>query len=234
MSEPTPLEPESLGQEIVAAERRDVTSTRTDAERLVLIDKELRSGFETLGKIGPAVCVFGSARTPAGDRAYEHAREVGRVLGEAGVAVITGGGPGIMEAANRGARDAGATSVGLNILLPKEQGMNPYVDVGITFDYFFTRKLMFVRYSQAFIVFPGGFGTLDELFELLTLTQTGEAVRHPVALVGSGYWSGLVEWMRAQLLAPGRISPEDLALARVADETDEIVAIARSGTDVAG
>jgi uncharacterized protein (TIGR00730 family) len=137
-----------------------------------------------------------------------------------------------MEAANRGARDAGAVSVGLNILLPKEQGMNPYVDVGITFDYFFTRKLMFVRYSQAFVVFPGGFGTLDELFELLTLNQTGEAAGHPVALVGSGYWGGLVEWMRGQLLAPGRISPEDLALARVADDTAEIVAIACSGTEL--
>ncbi len=123
-----------------------------------------------------------------------------------------------MEAANRGAQDAGVLSVGLNILLPKEQGMNPYVDVGLTFDYFFTRKLMFVRYSQSFVVFPGGFGTLDEMFELLTLTQTGEAVRHPVALVGSDYWSGLLDWMRDQLLEPGRISPEDFELARLADD----------------
>jgi uncharacterized protein (TIGR00730 family) len=230
----TPAQPASLGQEIVSAEQRDVRSTRTDSERLRLIESELRQGFETLGSIGPAVCVFGSARTVRAGAEYERAREVGRALGEAGFTVITGGGPGTMEAANRGARDAGAVSVGLNIMLPVEQGMNPYVDVGITFDYFFTRKLMFVRYSQAFVVFPGGFGTLDETFELLTLTQTGEAVRHPVALVDSGYWSGLLAWMRDQLLAPGRISAADLELARVADDTAEIVAIARSGTDVGG
>jgi uncharacterized protein (TIGR00730 family) len=230
----TPAHPASLGQEIVAAEQRDVVSTRTDPERLRLIEQELRTGFETLGPLGPAVCVFGSARTPRSSREYERAREVGRALGETGLAVITGGGPGTMEAANRGAKEAGAVSVGLNILLPLEQGMNPYVDIGLTFDYFFTRKLMFVRYSQAFVVFPGGFGTLDETFELLTLTQTGEAVRHPVALVDSGYWSGLIDWMRAHLLAPGRISADELALARVVDETEAIVAIARSGTVVAG
>jgi uncharacterized protein (TIGR00730 family) len=230
----TPAQPASLGQEIVSAERRDVISTRTDPERLRLIEQELRTGFTTLGPLGPAVCVFGSARTSPSSAEYERARAVGRALGEVGLAVITGGGPGTMEAANRGAREAGAVSVGLNILLPLEQGMNPYVDIGLTFDYFFTRKLMFVRYSQAFVVFPGGFGTLDETFELLTLTQTGEAVRHPVALVDSGYWSGLLDWMRDQLLAPGRISPDDLALARVADETEEIVAIARSGTVVSG
>jgi uncharacterized protein (TIGR00730 family) len=229
-----PAQPASLGQEIVAAEKRDVISTRTDPERLRLIERELRTGFETLGPLGPAVCVFGSARTPRSSPEYERARGVGRALGEARLAVITGGGPGTMEAANRGAQEAGAVSVGLNILLPLEQGMNPYVDVGLTFDYFFTRKLMFVRYSQAFVVFPGGFGTLDEMFELLTLTQTGEAVRHPVALVDSGYWSGLLDWMRDQLLAPGRISPEDLALAKVVDATEEIVAIARSGTVVGG
>jgi uncharacterized protein (TIGR00730 family) len=229
-----PAQPASLGQEIVAAEQRDVVSTRTDEERLRLIEAELRQGFETLGPIGRAVCVFGSARTAVDSPEYNRAREVGRALGEAGFTVITGGGPGTMEAANLGARDAGALSVGLNIMLPLEQGMNPYVDVGITFDYFFTRKLMFVRYSQAFVVFPGGFGTLDETFELLTLTQTGEAVRHPVALVGSEYWSGLIDWMRDQLLAPGRISPEDLELAKVVDATEEIVAIARSGTVVSG
>jgi uncharacterized protein (TIGR00730 family) len=139
-----------------------------------------------------------------------------------------------MEAANRGAQEAGALSIGLNIMLPREQGMNPYVDLGLTFDYFFTRKLMFVRYSQAFVVFPGGYGTLDEMFELLTLTQTGEAVRHPVALVGSDYWNGLLEWMREQLLAPGRISADDLELAQVADDVNDIVAIARSGTVVSG
>ena len=230
----TPFEPASLGQEIVCAEQRDVISTRTDPERLRLIEAELKSGFETLGRIGPAVCIFGSARTDPASAEYAQARAIARALGEAGLAVVTGGGPGTMEAANRGAQDAGVTSVGLNILLPKEQGMNPYVDVGLTFDYFFTRKLMFVRYSQSFVVFPGGFGTLDETFELLTLTQTGEAVRHPVVLVDSDYWSGLLDWVRAQLLEPGRISPEDLELARLTDDPEEIVAIARSGTDVAG
>ena len=231
---PEPRPPASLGQEIVAAEQRDVISTRTDPERLRLIEAELRKGFETLGPIGPAVCIFGSARTDPASAEYAHARETARALGEAGLAVITGGGPGTMEAANRGAQDAGVLSVGLNILLPKEQGMNPYVDVGLTFDYFFTRKLMFVRYSQSFVVFPGGFGTLDEMFELLTLTQTGEAVRHPVALVGRDFWSGLLEWIRDQLLEPGRISPADLKLARLADDPAEIVAIARSGTVVGG
>jgi uncharacterized protein (TIGR00730 family) len=229
-----PVPPASEGQEIAAAERRDVISTRTDAERLQLIGQELRLGFETLGSVGPAVCCFGGARTQPETAEYEHARAVGRALGEAGLAVITGGGSGTMEAANRGARDVGALSVGLNIQLPLEQGMNPYVDVGMTFDYFFTRKLMFVRYSQAFVVFPGGYGTLDETFELLTLIQTGEAIRHPMVLVGSDYWAGLLAWMRDQLLAPGRISPEDLELARVADDPEAIVAIARSGTVVGG
>ena len=221
--------PASPGQEIVGAEQREVRATRTDQERLELIEGELRAGFETLGEIGSAVCVFGSARTPEAAPEYEYARAVARALGEAGFGIVTGGGPGIMEAANRGARDAGAPSVGLNIVLPAEQGMNPYVDVGLTFEYFFTRKLMFVRYSQAFVVFPGGYGTLDEMFELLTLTQTGEAVRRPVVLAGSGYWEGLLAWVREQMLAPGRISPADYELARVADDPAEIVAIVRSG-----
>jgi uncharacterized protein (TIGR00730 family) len=234
MSRPEPTIPPTPGEEIIGAEQRDVLSTRTDPERLRLIEAELRNGFETLSPIGRAVCIFGSARTPRSSPEYEHAREVARALGQAGFAIVTGGGPGTMEAANRGARDAGVLSIGLNILLPVEQGLNPYVDVGMTFDYFFTRKLMFVRYSQAFVVFPGGFGTLDEMFELLTLTQTGESVRHPVALVGSSYWSGLLDWMRDQLLAPGRISESDFGLARLADETSEIVRIAASGTDVAG
>jgi hypothetical protein len=229
MSEVHPREPESAGQEIVCAEQREIRTTRSDEDRLELIGRELRMGFEALGEIGPAVCVFGSARTIAGAPEYEHARSTARVLGEAGFGVITGGGPGIMEAANRGARDVGAPSVGLNILLPVEQGLNPYVDVGITFDHFFVRKLMFVRYSQAFVVFPGGYGTLDETFELLTLTQTGEAIRRPVVLAGSQYWEGLLAWMREHMLAPGRISPADYELARVADDPAEIVAIACTG-----
>ena len=211
-----------------------IRSTRTDPERLALVDRELRMGFETLGDLGPAVCVFGSARTPRDHPEYALAREIGRAIGEAGYAVITGGGPGAMEAANRGAQEAGAASVGLNIILPFEQALNPYVDIGLSFDYFFTRKLMFVRYSTSVVSLPGGYGTLDELFEVLTLIQTGEAIDHPVVLVGSSYWSGLLDWVRAELLAPGRISPEDLEIPTVSDDVAEIVAIACSGTEVRG
>ena len=206
-----------------------MVSTGTDEERLRLIEHELETGFETLAGLGPAVCVFGSARTTPDSHEYAQAREVGRALGEAGLAVITGGGPGTMEAANRGARDAGATSIGLNIKLPLEQEMNPYVDVGLTFDYFFTRKLMFVRYSQAFVIFPGGYGTLDETFELLTLTQTGEAVRRPIALVGRDYWSGLIGWLRTELLEQDRISAADLEFFTVTDDLEDIVGLALSG-----
>jgi uncharacterized protein (TIGR00730 family) len=234
MTDSKQQQPATVGEEIIEAETPTVHSTRTDDERLELIESELRAGFEALREVGPAVCVFGSARTQPGDEEYEHSRAVARAIGEAGFAVITGGGPGTMEAANRGAREAGAVSVGLNIVLPFEQAMNPYVDIGLNFDYFFNRKLMFVRYSHSFVVFPGGFGTLDELFEVLTLTQTGESVRHPVVLVGDEYWSGLLTWMQEQLLAGGRISPGDLDLAQSASETAEIVAIACAGADIAG
>jgi uncharacterized protein (TIGR00730 family) len=234
MSRPQPPFPPTLGEEIICAEQPAVASTRTDEQRLELIERELRQGFETLAGIGPAVCVFGSARTPPGDPLYVRSRAIGRALGEAGFAVITGGGPGLMEAANRGARDAGATSVGLNILLPHEQAMNPYVDVGLTFDYFFVRKLMFVRYSRSIVVLPGGYGTLDELFEVMTLIQTGEAIDHPVVLVGRAYWSGLLDWVRSELLDAGRITSADFDIAELADEISEIVAIAAAGTDVAG
>jgi uncharacterized protein (TIGR00730 family) len=148
--------------------------------------------------------------------------------------VITGGGPGLMEAANRGAQDAGATSVGLNILLPREQALNPYCDVALTFDYFFTRKLMFVRYSRSIVALPGGYGTLDELFEVMTLIQTGEAIDHPVVLVGRDYWSGLLDWARSELLDAGRISAADFEIPTLAETTSEIVSIACSGTDVLG
>jgi uncharacterized protein (TIGR00730 family) len=234
MSHPNAQNPATLGEEIICAEQPTIASTRTDAQRLELIERELRQGFETLADLGPAVCVFGSARNGPDDPLYARSREIGRALGEAGFAVITGGGPGLMEAANLGAQDAGATSVGLNILLPHEQHMNPYVDIGLTFDYFFTRKLMFVRYSRSIVVLPGGYGTLDELFEVMTLIQTGEAIDHPVVLVGSDYWSGLLDWVRAELLDGGRISAADFEIPTLADETSEIVAIASEGTDVAG
>ena len=234
MSRPKPLIPPTLSEEIICAESPAVASTKTDEERLALVDRELRQGFETLGDLGPAVCVFGSARTPRDSPEYERAREIGRAIGEAGYAVITGGGPGLMEAANRGAQEAGGTSVGLNILLPLEQAMNPYVDIGVTFDYFFTRKLMFVRCSDSIVCLPGGYGTLDELFEVLTLIQTGEAVDHPVVLVGGDYWSGLFAWVRDELLDGGRISPSDFEIPTLAEETSEIVRIACSGTDAGG
>ena len=234
MSDSAPTSPPTLGEEIICAEQPAVASTRTDPERLGLIEAELRRGFDVLAEIGPAVCVFGSARAHEEDPLYERAREIGRAIGEAGFTVITGGGPGLMEAANRGAGDAGATSVGLNILLPHEQAMNPYCDIGLTFEYFFTRKLMFVRYSRSIVALPGGYGTLDELFEVMTLIQTGEAVDHPVVLVGRDYWSGLLDWVRAELLEPGRISAADFELPTLADETSEIVDIACSGTDVRG
>lgn len=235
MSTPNPtIQPSTLNEEIVCAERAAVASTRTDAERLEIVEHELRTGFETLQNLGPAVCVFGSARTASHDPEYALAREIGRRLGEAGWAVITGGGPGAMEAANRGAQDAGAISVGLNIILPHEQHMNPYVDIGLSFDYFFTRKLMFVRYSRSIVALPGGYGTLDELFEVMTLIQTGEAIDHPVVLVGRSYWGGLLDWVRSELLGPGRISPADFEIPAVSDDVDEIVAIASGGTDVAG
>jgi uncharacterized protein (TIGR00730 family) len=167
--------------------------------------------------------MIGAERTPPGDRRYELARAVGRALGAAGFSVITGGGPGIMEAANRGAREAGAKSIGVNIELPFEQEMNPYVDLPLRFHYFFARKVMFVRYASGFVVLPGGFGTLDELFEALTLMQTGKAVDFAVVLMDSEYWAGLLEWVRGRLLADGMISAEDLDLISVQDDPATVV-----------
>jgi uncharacterized protein (TIGR00730 family) len=171
------------------------------------------------------VSIFGSARTPEDDPHYVHAREVARRLGEAGFSVITGGGPGIMEAANRGARDAGVPSIGLGIELPHEQGMNPYVDLGIDFHYFFARKVMFVRYASAFVVCPGGFGTMDELWEAATLVQTGKIRSFPIVLTGRDYWGGLVEWMRGPMCAGGMIDTADVDLMQLSDDPDEIVEI---------
>jgi uncharacterized protein (TIGR00730 family) len=226
--------PSSADEEIIYAESGAVRSEREEAERLERVQHELELGFRELGEIGPAVCVFGSARLPEESPEYQRAREMGRALGEAGFSVITGGGPGLMEAANRGAQDAGALSVGLNIELPHEQALNPYVDLGIEFHYFFTRKLMFVRYSDALVVFPGGFGTLDELFELLTLIQTGKAVDHPVVLEGSEFWSGLIEWIEGFQLAQGMLTQDDLAQAEVADGVEDVMGRLRDGICAAG
>ena len=221
MTEPSrPLTPD---EEILAADRRDIESLLSEADRIEAIKDELWEGFRALTEIGPATVVFGSARTPADDPVYAAARDVGRRLGEAGFAVITGGGPGVMEAANRGAVDAGARSIGLNIDLPFEQAMNPWVELGIQFRYFFTRKLMFVRYASAWVIFPGGYGTLDELFEVLTLIQTGKTRHFPVVLVGRDHWRGLQDWLRDEALAEGRISPGDLEMIRCCDDPAEIV-----------
>ena len=195
----------------------------TEVARLERINAEIAAGFAALGDLGPAVSVFGSARLGPDDPSYQLAREVARALGGAGFSIITGGGPGIMEAANRGARDAGVTSVGLNIELPEEQAPNEHLDRYLEFRYFFARRLMFVRYASAFVVHPGGFGTLDELFEALTLIQTGKIAHFPVVLVGSGHWAGLLEWMGERLSDRGLIDAVDLTELHVVDDPDEVV-----------
>src|SRR3954454_25117965 len=199
--------PQTSDEEILGAESTIVATELAEHERLQRIHDELDHAFAAMAHVTRGVSVFGSARIPAGHEYYEQARAIGRGLGERGLEVITGGGPGCMEAANRGAQEAGALSVGLNIELPHEQGLNPYVDLGIEFHYFFARKLMFMRYSWSFVVFPGGFGTMDELFEVLTLIQTHKARPHPVVLVGSEFWLGLLAWMKEHLLEDGRVSP---------------------------
>jgi uncharacterized protein (TIGR00730 family) len=210
---------------MISAERPAVASVDTDEERLALIRDELVAGFEALSSLGPAVSIWGSARVERGTPEYELGSLVARKLGEAGLAVITGGGPGLMEAANRGAREAGVRSVGLRIELPFEQGMNPYVDLPLHFHYFFTRKLMFVRYASAFVALPGGFGTLDELFEAVTLIQTERVHDFPVVLVGSDYWGGLLDWLRERMAAEGKISPGDLDIFTVSDDPDEVASV---------
>jgi hypothetical protein len=220
-----PHRPQTLDEEIFEADRAETESLFSEAQRIERIVAELWTGFESLADLGPAVAVWGSARTPPEDPWYGTAREVGRLLGEAGYAVVTGGGPGIMEAANRGASEAGAASVGLNIELPFEQSMNPWVERGIEFHYFFTRKLMFVRYAAAFVAFPGGYGTLDELFEVLTLIQTGKVRNFPVILAGQSEWAGLCRWLRETALTEGRIAEEDLDLIHVCDDPAAIVEV---------
>jgi uncharacterized protein (TIGR00730 family) len=214
--------PTTSDEELLEAETSAILAELTDAQRIRRISAELRDGFRALAHLGKAVSVFGSARTPRDHPRYAQARELARRLGHEGFAIITGGGPGIMEAANRGARDAGVPSVGLGIELPHEQGMNEWVDLPLNFHYFFTRKVMFVRYASGFVVFPGGFGTLDETFEALTLIQTGKIRYFPVILVGSDYWGGLVDWLRERLLGEGKISPQDIDLLSVTDDPTEV------------
>ncbi|MET0712641.1 MAG: TIGR00730 family Rossman fold protein [Jiangellaceae bacterium] len=195
----------------------------TDPWRVMRIQSEFIEGFGSLAGLGAAISVFGSARTPADDPLYQTAVRLGSALVGAGYGVITGGGPGIMEAANKGATEAGGVSVGLGIELPFEQGLNPYVDLGINFRYFFVRKTMFVKYAQGFVVFPGGFGTLDELFEALTLVQTGKVTRFPIVLIGSEYWRGLLVWLQDTVAAEKKIAAVDLDLLTVTDDVDAAI-----------
>jgi uncharacterized protein (TIGR00730 family) len=199
----------------------------TDPWRVLRIQAEFVEGFGLLAELGPAVSIFGSARTARGSAEYETAERIASGLVKAGYAVITGGGPGIMEAANKGAVEAGGVSVGLGIELPKEMGLNDYVEVGLEFRYFFVRKTCFIKYSQAFVVLPGGFGTMDELFEALTLVATGKVTKFPIVLVGRDYWSGLLSWLQGTMLARANIGPDEFSLIRVADDADEVVRIIR-------
>jgi uncharacterized protein (TIGR00730 family) len=201
----------------------------TDPWRVLRIQSEFVEGFGTLAELGPAVAVFGSARTSPSDPSYALAEELAGKLAASGLAVITGGGPGIMEAANKGAAEAGGVSVGLGIELPRESGLNPYVNLGINFRYFFARKTMFVKYAQGFVVMPGGFGTLDELFEALTLVQTQKVTSFPVVLFGRAYWQGLLDWFRTSALASGAVAEADLALIELTDDVDEAVALLKLG-----
>jgi uncharacterized protein (TIGR00730 family) len=197
----------------------------TDPWRVLRIQSEFVEGFGALAELGPAISVFGSARTKPDHPSYALAEQIGAKLATAGFAVITGGGPGVMEAANKGALEAGGVSVGLGIELPFEQGLNRFVDIGLNFRYFFARKTMFVKYAQGFIVLPGGVGTLDETFEALTLVQTGKVTSFPIVLVGTAYWSGLLGWMRDTVLAEGMLGEADLERLIVTDDVEEAVAL---------
>jgi hypothetical protein len=197
-----------------------------DRQRVVRIAEEFSEGFEAVADLpSPAVSIFGSARVDEDHPAYEAARETARLFGEAGFTVVTGGGPGIMEAANRGTQEGGGLSVGFNIELPHEQFSNPYLDVSLTFRHFYVRKTMFVKPAEGFVIFPGGFGTLDELFEALTLIQTGKVWNFPVVLVGSDYWCGLLDWIRNRLLAEHMVAPDDVDLLHVTDDPAEAVRV---------
>jgi uncharacterized protein (TIGR00730 family) len=207
----------------------------TDPWRVLRIQSEFVEGFGQLAELAAAVSVFGSARTPRDHPEYDAGRRLGAALADAGFAVITGGGPGTMEAVNRGASEAGGVSVGLGIELPFEQRLNDWVDIGVNFRYFFARKTMFVKYAQAFVIMPGGFGTLDEMFEALTLVQTRKVTRFPVVLWGTDYWTGLLDWLRGTVLPAHKINPADLDLVSVLDDVEEIVdAIVEADKDRSG
>jgi uncharacterized protein (TIGR00730 family) len=206
----------------------------TDPWRVLRIQAEFVEGFGALAELGPAISVFGSARSSPGQRDYDEGIVLGRKLAQAGFAVITGGGPGAMEAANRGCSEAGGVSVGLGIELPFEYGLNEWVDIGINFRYFFARKTMFVKYARGFIALPGGFGTFDEIFEAVTLVQTQKVTSFPIVLLGRSYWDGLLTWLRDVVLADGKIFEKDLALIQVTDDVDEGVAIVKAAQEEHG
>jgi len=205
-------------------ERGPTSWLHQDPWRVLRIQSEFVEGFGALAELGPAISVFGSARLPRESDEYLMAVQLGRRLAEVGYAVITGGGPGVMEAANKGACEAGGVSVGLGIELPHEQGMNEWVDLGVHFRYFFARKTMFLKYAQGFVVMPGGFGTLDELFEALVLVQTEKITAFPIVLMGTAFWGGLLDWIRATLVTQGMIKPDDVDLLTVTDDVEEAVA----------
>ncbi|MEV8513964.1 TIGR00730 family Rossman fold protein [Dactylosporangium sp. NPDC051484] len=216
------IPPSTADQRLLDSHLRHEWKTK-DAWRALRILSEFVEGFDTLADVPPAVSVFGSARSKPESPEWRMGEDLGGALARAGYAVITGGGPGVMEAANKGVAEAGGLSIGLGIELPFEQGLNEWVDIGIDFRYFFARKTMFVKYAQAFVVLPGGFGTLDELFEAVTLVQTRKVTRFPVVLMGIEYWSGLVDWIRGTMLPDGKIGPEDLDLLFLTDDVDAAV-----------
>jgi uncharacterized protein (TIGR00730 family) len=215
-----PTEDEAI---LTAPTKAPAHFTQTDPWRVMRVTSEFVQGFDALAEVGNAITIFGSARVKAGEVQYETAVRTAQLLGEAGFNIITGGGPGIMEAANKGARQAGVQSIGLNIELPFEQHLNPYVDLSIDFHYFFVRKTMLVKYASGFVIFPGGFGTMDELFEAITLVQTGKIRDFPIVLIGTAYWGGLLEWLRQTMLVEGKIAAADLDLVLLTDSPEETV-----------
>ena len=229
-----PRPPTGADEELLMAQAPLVETQRTDAERIEEIADEFELGFTTMAGITRGVSLFGSARLPATHPAYGSARAVAHALGEAGFTIITGGGPGIMAAGNQGARDAGALSVGLNIELPHEEAPNPNQDISLTFEHFFARKVMFVRYSIGFVVFHGGYGTLDELFESMNLIVTSKIRDFPVILYGSEHWAGMLDWLRDHVLANGMISQRELDLLHVVDDPAEVVALLETGARAQG